>query len=176
MKKTICCNLFAGPGTGKSTTMADVFAKLKWMGVDCEIVTEYAKDKVWEGSVDIFNCQPYIFGKQLFRLFRLNGKVDVIITDSPILLSVVYDKQKSINFLNYVSEEFNKFRNFNIFLKRVKKYNPNGRFQNYEEAIAKDKEILDLLTSNKVPFRTFDGTKESAIEIANLLKEMVQKS
>ena len=70
--KTLICNLFAGPGAGKSTMMAAVFAELKWRGIDCEMVTEYAKDKVWEGSPHVLDCQPYIFGKQSFRIHRMN--------------------------------------------------------------------------------------------------------
>lgn len=38
-------NLFAGPGSGKSTTCAGVFSKLKLAGVNCEMALEYAKDK-----------------------------------------------------------------------------------------------------------------------------------
>lgn len=39
-------NLFAGPGSGKSTTCAGVFNKLKLAGINCEMALEYAKDKV----------------------------------------------------------------------------------------------------------------------------------
>ena len=34
-KNTIIVNLFAGPGAGKSTGAAYVFAKLKLAGIDC---------------------------------------------------------------------------------------------------------------------------------------------
>lgn len=47
-KNTLIVNLVAGPGTGKSTTMAGVFYKLKSLGIDCEMVTEFAKELVWE--------------------------------------------------------------------------------------------------------------------------------
>ena len=60
-------------------------------GVNAELVTEFAKDKVWEESKAVFQNQQYIFGKQYFRLTRLEGKVDVVVTDSPILLSAYYE-------------------------------------------------------------------------------------
>ena len=47
-KLPIVCNFFSGPGAGKSTLAAAVFAKLKMLGVNCELVTEFAKDKTWE--------------------------------------------------------------------------------------------------------------------------------
>ncbi len=171
---TVYCNLFAGPGAGKSTIMAGVFAELKWRGIDCEMVTEYAKDKVWEESFNVvLNCQPYVFGKQLFRCFRLNGKVQIVVTDSPILLSPIYDKEKSPAFLSYVLEQFNKFKNLNIFLKRVKEYNPNGRLQTRLEAIKKDREILSLLNSNQVAYGIIEGKKESVSYIADILQKMI---
>lgn len=43
-------NLFGAPGAGKSTGAAYVFSQLKAAGVNAELVTEFAKDKVWEGT------------------------------------------------------------------------------------------------------------------------------
>ena len=84
-------NLFGGPGAGKSTGAAYIFSKLKMAGVNAELVTEFAKDKVWEGNKEVFKNQAYIFGKQYFKISRCADKVDVIITDSPLLLSIVYN-------------------------------------------------------------------------------------
>ena len=87
-------NLFGAPSAGKSTGAAYVFSQLKLRNINAELVTEYAKDKVWEESVEVFKNQAYIFGKQYFRISRVDGKVDVVVTDSPILLSAYYNNDE----------------------------------------------------------------------------------
>ena len=59
---------------------------------------EYAKDKVWEESYGVLENQIYIFGKQLHRVWRLIDKVDIIITDAPILMSLIYGSRESEEF------------------------------------------------------------------------------
>ena len=65
--KTIVINLFGAPGAGKSTGAAYIFALLKIAGIEAELVTEFAKDKVWEGNTAVFETQAYSFGKQSYR-------------------------------------------------------------------------------------------------------------
>jgi len=162
----LICNLFAGPGTGKSTTMADVFATLKWLGVNCEMAPEFAKEKVWEKSTAILSNQIYVFGKQLQSIFRVNDQVDVVITDSPLLFSLIYAENETKNFENLVVEVFNRYDNLNFLLKREKEYNPEGRLQTEAEAIDKDNEIEHLLNRLDVPFRQVQANPKSAKDIA----------
>ena len=44
----IIVNLLGTPGAGKSTGCAYIFSKLKLAGYNVEMITEFAKDKVWE--------------------------------------------------------------------------------------------------------------------------------
>jgi hypothetical protein len=143
---TLVVNLYGGPGTGKSTVAAGTFEALKWQGINCELVTEYAKDKVWEGSHNILSYQIYIFGKQLFRIQRLLGKVDVIVTDAPILLSLVYGYNQSEEFKNLVLREYSNLYSFDVFLERQKSYNPAGRVQNEDDAKLLDVDIREMLS------------------------------
>lgn len=166
-KQALVINLFAGPGTGKSTCMAGIFSELKLRGVNCEMTPEYIKTKVWENSLDIRNDQIYVFAKQLHSVRTLLDKVDVIISDSPILLSLAYATNETEAFERLVIEEFSRYDSFNYFLVRHKKYNPSGRCQTEEQAKEKDDVIKDLLDRYNIYYQTKDSCKETIYEIVN---------
>ena len=156
-------NLFAGPGAGKSTLAAGVFAELKWRGIDCELAREYAKEKVWENSLDVLDDQVYILGKQHHAIFRLYDKVDVVITDSPILLSIVYGQGNwGLHFEPLVHNLFRRYRNLNYFLTRNKPYQGAGRIQSYIQAMTLDEKIRETLA--EYPHQEIQGD-ESSLDI-----------
>jgi len=177
MKKsnTLLLNLYSGPGTGKSSTMAGVFSELKWRGVNCEMAPEFAKEKVWEESTAILGNQIYVFGKQLHTIYRLEGKVDVIITDSPLFLSIIYGKNEGKPFENLVYDVYNRFNNLNVFLRRHKKFNPSGRLQTEDEAKVIDKQIKSLLERYEIPFIEFDSGREAVTAIADTVIDIIGK-
>ncbi len=142
-RPSLVVNFFAGPGVGKSSTAAAVFAELKWDGISCELVTEFAKDLVWEHRTMTLTNQMYVFGKQLNRLQRLNGQVRVILTDSPLPLSIIYSTDRAADEL--IWHEFDKFNNLNIILNRQKMYRQEGRTQTEGEAKDLDMRIENLL-------------------------------
>ena len=108
-------NLFGEPGTGKSALAAYIFYRLKIMGYNCELCTEFAKDMVYEKNDNALSNQSYIFGQQMQKLNRLKNNVDIIITDSPLFLCGLYIKESDIanNFFNLVYDLFNSFDNYN---------------------------------------------------------------
>ena len=170
MNLPIVVNLFGGPGCGKSTTAAMVFSLLKLHDVETELITEFAKDLVWEERSHTFKNQHYLFGKQHHRLWRIGDKVDVMVTDSPIFLSVVYRKELySDAFRKVVIEEFNAYNNMNFFLKRTKTYNELGRNQTKKEAKQIDREIIRDLDKHDVDYFVINVD----ISAPNLITEKV---
>lgn len=156
MKNTLIINLFGGAGIGKSTLMARIFSELKVQGYDCEMVTEFAKDLVWEKRNETFKDELYIFAKQNHRLFRVNGKVDIIVTDRPLLLTNAYN-QNDKELCSLCLKTFNQYNNLNFLLKRQTVYQENGRIQSEEEAMQIDKITQDLLESNGINYYTVNN-------------------
>ena len=152
-KNTTVINLIGGPGCGKSTVAAGLFYEMKRMGISCELVCEYAKEKVWEESFNTMKDEIYLFAKQLHKQWRLKGKVHFIITDHCLLNSVIYDKKASPSFVNLVFEEFNKFNNINFFITREKKYETAGRIETEEESIKLDQDFKDLFNKNNITYK-----------------------
>ena len=155
----ILVNLYGAPGAGKSSGAAYIFGKLKMAGVNAELVTEFAKDKVYEQSKKVFENQAYIFGKQYFRITRCKDDVDVIITDSPLPLSIIYNNDPLLGetFNQLVREVQNSFDNINYYVSRVKEYNPKGRFQTKKQSDALATKILDFMGEEGIPFRPING-------------------
>lgn len=158
-KKPIVINLFGPPGSGKSTGAAEVFAALKKSGVNAELVTEFAKDKTWEHNATALGCQEYVFGKQSYRLARCRNDVDVIVTDSPLPLSIIYNTNPALGskFNEVVLNIFNTYSNYNYYINRVKPYNPKGRNQTEAESDALGEPIKNLLAMGGIEYRTVDG-------------------
>ena len=158
----ILVNLYGAPGSGKSTGAAYIFSRLKMAGIDAELVTEFAKDKVWEESKAPFDNQAYMFGKQYFRISRCANKVDVIVTDSPLPLSIFYNSTKILGkeFNEMVMKVANSYEKMDYLIYRVKPYNPNGRFQTEEESNKLADKLVDFLDFYKINFKPISGSIE----------------
>lgn len=181
MKNTIVINIAGGPGTGKTTVAAKVFSQLKAMGYDVENVSEFAKELVWEGRSEAFNDRLYMHGEQNHRLMQMNGKLDYIITDSPLFLTSVYNSYylkdkfpKSYNDMIDLAtiETFKLYNNRVYLLERETSYNVVGRRENQNEANDIDKGIREYLINYNIEYKTIP--LENALqEIMDDLKENI---
>lgn len=147
-------NLFGGSGLGKSTTAAGLFYEMKLRGIRCELVQEYVKKWAWEGTKVGPMDQAYIFGKQGKAESRLYGKVDYIITDSPLLLSPIYETfytgdsvvlESALKFLQKARCDQG-VRHTNLVLERNKPFDQRGRYETEEQARRVDTAVKEYLT------------------------------
>lgn len=164
-KNTIVINAFAGPGAGKTTSCLDVAEKLKKQGFVTEYVQEYAKELVYDNNLIMldghYEHQFAILNEQMKRINRLYGKVDFIVTDSPILLNNTYlNEDKNTEVYSAYSDSVNKlyglYNNFNYFVERdTSVFEKEGRIHNLEQSIAIDNELKNMLHNNQIDFDVY---------------------
>lgn len=147
---TTVINLIGGPGCGKSTVAAKLYAEMKEKKYNVEMVREVAKEWAWEGKKIGPFQQLAIIGEQMKKESSLFNQVEYVVTDSPVLLGSFYFqhnhkemfmfnavhnyykfcKRKNVKFLNYV-------------LPRRTKYDPRGRYETLDQAKQIDKFLLE---------------------------------
>lgn len=156
-KDTLVVGLIGGPCVGKSTIAAEVFAQLKKMGVSVEHVPEYAKTLVWMQKWDELNNQWLVSYRQANLIRSMLGKVDVIVTDAPVILGLYYNRHNPDNtsnpdkveqFIDTFQKEHNTNR-LDVLLDRspstYDKFDMNGRIHGLTESLAIDKFFKDYL-------------------------------
>jgi nicotinamide riboside kinase len=161
----IVINYFGGPGSGKSTQAAGLFYLMKKAKYNVELVTEFAKDLVYEKNLKALSEQNYIFANQEYRLSRLKDSVDYVITDSPIILSNIYAKDYPHSFHIFCEEMFSRYNNVNIFINRNHEYSTDGRTQTENEAQEISLRIKNYLREFKIPFKNFTAGDDTPEEI-----------
>jgi len=160
-------NFISGPGAGKSSFACGLFSRLKFRGINCEYISEYAKDLTYENRHVALGNQLHVSSTQQYRIHRLKDQVDFAITDSPIILGVAYYNGDNPHFNATLLHEFNRYNNINYFIKRVKKYSQHGRFHTEEEAKKIDVFIQEFLNNNNIAYTTIPGIESSLDKIVN---------
>ncbi len=148
---TTIINILGGPGVGKSTIAAKVFSMLKEQGKEAEYVSEYVKGWAWEKRTPVNYDQFYFFAKQARREYPYFGKVDVIVSDAPVLLTSYYAqvygtpqqaalfRSMYLTYADMCQKDGHSMKHY--FLRRANPYNPEGRFQTEADANNIDVEL-----------------------------------
>jgi len=156
-------NLIGAPSSGKSTVAAGLFYTLKKMGYNVEYSSEWVKTKVYEQAPYPFHDQLYTFAKQNKQLRQLVGKVDYIVTDSPLLVSLVYNSEEPELFNKLVLEYFNQYDNVVFYLDRTHKFQQEGRIHNEDEADEVGKKMKAVLDDNNIQY--IETPSEHALDV-----------
>lgn len=151
---TTVINLLGAPGAGKTIAAMDLCSMLRKDYVHAELISEAAKDHIYDGTESSEIDQLAIFAEQYKRVKRLNGKVKFIISDSPLFLSGFYAQKYGYHsgFSKYSIQVANEFKNLNFLIHRHHRYDPNGRSQTEEESNAIHVELKDYMYLHNVDY------------------------
>ena len=147
---TTVIEFYAGPGAGKSTIAADLYAQMKKASKSVELVREYVKDWAYRDHTPGPWDQPYLVAKQLRAESTLYGRVDYIITDSPLSIGIYYEGLGGTELAKPMVEAIRRqqadlgiaVRKY--FVLRTKPYDPRGRWGTEQDALDADLEIKRL--------------------------------
>lgn len=144
---------------------------MKMRGHKVELVTEFAKDLTYKKDFITLSNQLAVLGEQDHRLRRLEGHVDYVITDSPLLLSIVYAQGIYAEqwFKRAAWGAFCTYDNTNFMLKRAKPYATYGRSQTEDEAREIDGVLRRLLDAYGVDFQQIPGDEHAPANIYSAL-------
>lgn len=174
-------NLFGGPGIGKSSIAAGLIYKLKKNHITCDAPYEFPKLLAWDENHLAIADQLYVLANQHRGIVKSYGKVDYIVLDSPILLSLTYKNYYQSNtypanlygksFDKMVLDVFNQYDNINILLERGEgKHNEKERYQNLEQSIELDNIIETNLIKNDIPYYVVKVGKGTVNKILKIIE------
>jgi len=172
MVRRIC--LFAGPGSGKSTTALELVSKLKKDGFDVELITEYIKTWAYQKKAPVSYDQFYVFAKQLYAEDVALRSVKLVVSDSPLFLNLAYSSfygfSLSTSMVTIAKKFEDDFPAMNIFIDRTVRYQQHGRYQNYQEALNFDQHLTQFLA--KYDVSCFHATVEN---VNNLYSQILER-
>lgn len=167
-------NLFGAPGAGKSTLALIVAGLLKseHPGLTVECPDEIAKLVVYDESPKALRCQIYIAGRQFWQVARCEGHADIVVCDSPILLSPVYGTEHGQtvppSFFDVCAHYHAAFPSLNYFVMRTHQFETRARVHDASDELRLGNKISEALYRAKVPFKT---TSSSFAEAQRIVAE-----
>lgn len=181
--KTKIINLLAGPGAGKSSIAAGLIHELKKRHITCDAPYEFPKVLAWDNNQEAIKDQLYVLANQHRGIAKSYGKVEYIVVDSPILLSLVYKDYYSKEEKEYPSclygkefdemifKMFDYYENINIFLVRSSEslHNEGERYQDLEQSKGIDEKTLDILETAKIPYTKVNVDEDPIQTILKLI-------
>jgi hypothetical protein len=153
--KTHVVNLIGGPGVGK-TTMAHLLVYLASIKhVSAAFVPEYVKSWALESRPFRPYDELYFLGKQARYESIHYGRSELIVTDKPLVMDVMYARkfspqlagavEQSVTSLMAMAEQELGVRYANVVLKRVHPYQTHGRYQDEAGAREMDVDMVGIL-------------------------------
>ena len=171
--KTKVINFVASPSSGKSLMAALIFSELKMRHYKAEYVQEYAKTLVWQNRLDELANQYNVSLEQYKMIKSVNGQVDYICLDSPLLLGLYYNRYHEDNVCDIKKTEkmilskMQEFDNIYIFLERNSEfpYETEGRIHTEKQSEVIAEQLLEMLDELGINYKSFRSDRANVNDI-----------
>lgn len=169
----LVCNIFGSPGSGKTTAAFGIVSALKRQGVLAEYAGEAIKHRMYRNTDKLaIDNQIILLAEQFETIAILAERMEVVVTDSPILLQLAYHNGDNSSGLQHETRRlFEKFDNLNFFLERKHNYDQRDRYQNEEEAEQKALQIKGLLLNN---YYMYDTLQTDTDVVSTITEEVIR--
>ncbi len=145
-----------------------------------EYVQEYAKTLVWQNRLDELANQYNVTMEQYKMINSVNGKVEYICLDSPLLLGIYYNRYHPDNVSNVektekmILDKIKEFDNIYIFIERNKEfpYEIEGRIHNEKESDDISIKLKEILKEFGLPYKSFRSDKSNIKEMLQYIKSL----
>ena len=142
-------NVYGSPATGKSYTAEHLAAALRDAGIECELVTEYATELIHQGRTDELKDQVVVTGEQLRREQAALNHANIVITDSPTALGIIYAPEHQKAALHDIAAQSDKIPHINILLRHdyesLATFSMNGRIHDKKQSLAIQEQLIEML-------------------------------
>ena len=99
----------------------------------------------------------------------------LIVTDSPFILSSIYDATKCSLLKGLIIQEFNRYDNLTYYIERDEEipYEQEGRYQDAKGAKKVDTTVLDFLELNSIEYKTVNGIGKKTLSF--IVKDVIER-
>ena len=183
---TLHVNLWGDPGVGKSAVGAKLYGKLKEAGYESVLVQDYARELALQGRLAWTNAsngevreydQFLISSEQYRRQCEMDGLVEVVITDSPLLQQIIFAPDNYSQELRHMLNELTAgWNNLDILLERDIRadYSSLGRIRTAEESMALQPEIIEIIKKERPDYFPLDTAGEHQ-QLFNIIVDHLQR-
>lgn len=177
----ILIELIGAPGSGKSTTAAELYSLFSKAGIPTGLITEFVKDFANRGYPIETEDQLWILGSQARAESQVYGKYPLVICDTSLYLCSFFNyflSEKEIDHTpsvkshtDFVDKKYKIERIRYIRYLNKNRYSDIGRYQDFEESSKMETSIIDYFSERSIQLQETQSVELIFRDVLRKLEE-----